>query len=103
MGAGLLETRELKSVTAGIQQRGRWNVIGDGGNKRELEVEVIEDAVMYGSEVLEFELDVSCTKPFEKSDFVIMQERSLKDVSDSLMLLCVRQQVVDMAGNGGLP
>ena len=41
-------------------------------------------------------------EPLEESDFVIVQERSLKDVSDSLMLLCVRWQVVDVAGNGGL-
>ena len=103
MGAGVLEMREPKSVMAGIQRRGRWDVIGDKGNKRALEVEVVEDAVMYGSESLEFELDVLCTEPFEESDFIIMQERPLKDVSDSLTLLCVHRWVVDMSGNGGLP
>ena len=102
MGAGLLETRELKSVMAGIRQRGQWDVIGNRGNKRALEIEVVEDTVVYGSELLEFELDVLCTEPFKESDFVVMQERSLEDVSDSLMLLCMRQWVVNMSGNGGL-
>ena len=30
---GFLETREPKSVTAGIQGRGEWDVIRDRGNK----------------------------------------------------------------------
>ena len=102
MGLGLLETREPKSVMAGIWRRGQWDIIGDGGNKRELEVEVIEDVVMYSSEVLEFELGVSCTKPFEESNFVVVQERSLEDVGDPLTLLFVRRWVIDVAGNGGL-
>ena len=55
-----------------------------------------------GSELLEFELEVSCTEPLEESDFIVMQERSLKDVGDPLMLLCVHWQVIDVAGNGGL-
>ena len=38
MGVGFLETREPKSVTAGIQQRGRWDVIGNRGDEWELEV-----------------------------------------------------------------
>ena len=57
---------------------------------------------MYGSEPLEFELDVSCMEPLKESDFVVVQERLLKDVSDSLMLLCMRWQVVDVARNGRL-
>ena len=103
MGAGILETRELKSVTVGIWQRGQWDVIGDRGNKRALEVEVVEDAVVYGSELLEFELDVSCMEPFKESDFVVVQERSLEDVSNPLTLLCMCWWVVNMSGNGGLP
>ena len=99
---GLLETRELKSVTAGIQRRGRWDVVRDRGNKRAPEVEVVEDVVVYGSELLEFELDVSCTEPLEESDFVVVQERSLKNVGDPLTLLCVRRWVIDVAGNDGL-
>ena len=53
-------------------------------------------------EVLEFELGVPGTEPFKECDFVIMEERSLKDISDPLTLLCVRQWVVNVTGNGGL-
>ena len=102
MGAGVAKTREPKSVTAGVRRRGRWDVIGDRGNKGALEVEVVEDAVMYASELLEFELEVSRPEPFKESDFVVVQERSLEDVGDPLTLLCVRQWVIDVAGNGGL-
>ena len=87
----------------GIRWRGWWDVIGDRGDERELEVQVVEDVVVYGSEVLEFELGVPCSKPFKEHDFVVVEERSLEDVSDSLMLLCVHWWVVDMAGNDGLP
>ena len=54
------------------------------------------------SESLEFKLEVLCTEPLKESDFVIVQERPLKDVGDPLTLLCVRQRVIDVAGNGGL-
>ena len=54
------------------------------------------------SESLEFKLEVSCMEPFKESDFVVMQERPLEDVSDPLTLLCVCQRVIDVAGNGGL-
>ena len=94
---GVAKTREPKSVTAGIQRREWQEVVRDRGNKRALEVEIVEDVVVYASELLEFKLDVLCMEPFEKSDFVIVQERLLKDVSDSLMLLCVHWQVVDVA------
>ena len=57
---------------------------------------------MYASELLEFELGVPRSKPFEKSDFVVVQERPLKDVGDPLTLLCMHQRVVNVAGNGGL-
>ena len=102
MGVGVTKTREPKSVMAGIRRRGRWGIVGDRGNKGAHEVEIIEDAVMYASESLEFKLEVSCLEPFEESDFVIREERSLKDVGDPLMLLCVRQRVIDVARNGGL-
>ena len=97
-----METREPKSVTAGIQRRGQWDVVWDRGNKGALEVEIIEDVVVYTSELLKFELEVSCTEPLEESNFVVVQERSLKDVGNPLMLLCVRWRVIDVAGNGGL-
>ena len=58
---------------------------------------------MYSSEVLEFELGSLGMKPFKESDLVIVEERSLKDVSDPLTLLCMCRWVVDMAGNDGLP
>ena len=99
---GVAETRELKSVTAGIQRRGQWDVVGDRRDKGALEVETVEDTVVYASELLEFELDVSCSEPLEESDFVIREERSLKDICDPLTLLCMRRQVVDVAGNDGL-
>ena len=57
---------------------------------------------MYASESLEFKLEVPCLEPFEESDFVVGEERSLKDVGDPLTLLCMRRQVIDVAGNGGL-
>ena len=99
---GFLETREPKSVTAGIWQRGRWDVIRDWSDEGKLEVEVVEDPVVNSSESLEFKLEVSCTEPLKESDFVVVQERPLKDVGDPLMLLCMRRRVIDVAGNGGL-
>ena len=53
-------------------------------------------------EVLKFELDVPGMEPFKERDFIVREERSLKDVCDPLMLLCVCQQVVDVTRNGGL-
>ena len=94
--------REPKSVTAGIRWRGWWDIVGDRGNKGALEVEIVEDAVVYASESLELELEVSCTEPFKESDFVVVQERLLEDIGDPLMLLCVCWWVIDVAGNGGL-
>ena len=94
--------REPKSVMVGIRRRGRWDVVRDRGNKGALEVDIVEDAVVYASESLKFELEVLCTEPLEESNFVIVQERSLKDVSDPLTLLCMRRRVIDVAGNGGL-
>ena len=99
---GLLETRELKSVTAVIWWWGRWDVIGDRSDERELEIEVVEDPVVNSSEPFEFELEVSCMEPLKEGDFVIVQERLLKNVGDPLALLCVRQWVVNVTGNGGL-
>ena len=102
MGAGVAKTREPKSVTAGIWWRGQWDVVGDRGNKGALEVEIVEDAVVYASESLKFKLEVLCLEPLEESNFIVVQEGSLKDVSDPLTLLCVCRWVIDVAGNGGL-
>ena len=102
MGAGSLETTKPKSVTAGIWQRGRWDVVGFGGDKGELEIQVIKDAMVDCGEMLEFELGVPGTEPFEERNFVAGEERLLKDVCNPLTLLCVRQRVIDVTGNGGL-
>ena len=101
-GAGSLETTKLKSVTAGIQRRGRWDIVGFGGDKWELEVQVVKDTMVDCGEVLEFELGVPGTEPFEERNFVVGEERSLKDVCNPLTLLCVRRWVIDVTGNGGL-
>ena len=101
-GAGLLETTKPKSVTAGIWQRGRWDVVGFGRDEGKLEVEIVEDTVVYASESLEFELGVPGMEPFKERNFVVGEERSLKDVCNPLTLLCVRRRVVNVTGNGGL-
>ena len=100
--AGSLETTKPKSVTAGIQRRGQWDVVGFGGDKGKLEIQVIKDTMVDCGEVLEFKLGVPGTEPFKERDFVVREERSLKDVCDPLTLLCVRRWVIDVTGNGGL-
>ena len=86
----------------GNTARGLWDIVGDRSNKGALEVEIVEDVVVYASESLEFELDVLCMEPLEESDFIVMQERPLKNVGDPLALLCMHWRVIDVAGNGGL-
>ena len=86
--------RELKSVMAGIWQRGQWNIVWFSRDKQEFEVQVVKDSMVDSSEVLKFELGVPDTESLKESNFVIMQERPLKDVGDPLMLLCMHQQVV---------
>ena len=86
----------------GIRQRGRWDVIWDRGDERELEVKVVEDPVVDGSKVLEFELGVPGMEPFKERDFVVVEERPFENVGDPLMLLCVCRRVVDVTGNDGL-
>ena len=54
------------------------------------------------SEVLEFELGVLGMEPFKERNFAVGEERSLEDISDPLMLLCMHRRVVDVTGNGGL-
>ena len=91
-----------KSVTAGIRWRGRWDVVRFGGDKGKLEIQVVKDTMVDCGEVLEFELGVPGTEPFEERNFVVREGRSLKDVCDPLTLLCMRQRVIDMTGNDGL-
>ena len=89
-------------VTAGIQRRGQWDVVGFSGDKGELEIQVVKDTVVDCGEVLKFELGVPSTEPFEECDFIVREERSLKDVCDPLTLLCMCRRVIDVTGNGGL-
>ena len=99
---GSLETTKPKSVMVGIRRRGWWDIVGFGRDKGKLEVQVVKDTMVDCGEVLKFELGVPGTEPFEERNFVIGEERSLKDVCDPLTLLCVRQRVIDVTGNGGL-
>ena len=102
VGAGSLETTEPKLVTAGIWRRGRWDIVGFSRDKGKLEIQVVKDAMVDCGEVLEFKLGVPGTELFEERNFVVGEERLLKDVCNPLMLLCMRQRVVDVTGNGGL-
>ena len=102
MGVGLLETREPKFVMAGVWQRGQWDVIGDGRDEWELEVEIKEDAMVDGGEMLEFELGSLCMKPFKDSSFISPGVRLLENLKIPLALLCMSWQVVDVVSNGGL-
>ena len=102
MGAGVLEMREPKSVMVGIQWRGWWDLIGFRWDERKLEVQIEENAVVYCSEVLKFKLGGLCSESLEECDLVVVETGVLKNVKVPLMLLCVSQWVVDMAGNGRL-
>ena len=101
-GAGLLETTKPKSVTAGIRRRGWWDVVGFGGDKGKLEIQVVKDPMVDGSEVLELELGGLCSEPLEECNLIVVEIGALEDVEVPLTLLCVSRRVVDMAGNGGL-
>ena len=103
MGAGVLKTREPKSVTVGIRWWGRWNVIGDRGDKQELEVQVKKDAVVDSGEPVKLELGDLGSEPLGKGDLVVVEVRPLEDIEVPLALLCMHWQVVNVACNGGLP
>ena len=98
-----METREPKSVTAGIWRRGRWDVIGDRRDERELEVQVKKDVVVDSGEAVKLKLGNLGSEPLGKGDFIVMEVRPLEDIKVPLALLCVHQRVVNVAGNGGLP
>ena len=87
---------------AGVRQRGRWDVVGFGGDKGKLEIQVVKDLMVDGGEVLKLELGGLCSEPLEECNLVIVEIGALEDVEVPLTLLCVSQWVVDMAGNGGL-
>ena len=101
-GAGSLETTKPKLVTAGIWQRGWWDVVSFGRDKQEFEIQVVKDLMVDGCEPVKLKLCSLGSEPFKKGDLVVMKVGSLKDVEVPLMLLCVRQRVVDMSGDGGL-
>ena len=94
--------REPKSVTVGIQRRGRRDVIGDRRDERELEVQVKKDAVVDSGEAVKLELGNLGSEPLGKGDFIVMEVRPLEDIKVPLALLCMRRRVVNVAGNGGL-
>ena len=102
VGAGSLKTTKPKSVTVGIRRRGWWDVVRFGGDKGKLEIQVVKDPMVDGSEVLELELRGLCSEPLEECNLAVMEIGALEDVEVPLTLLCVSRQVVDMAGNGGL-
>ena len=94
--------RKPKYIMAGIRQRGQRDIIGFRGNEWELEVQVKKDAVVDSGEPIELELCGLGAEPFEESEFVVVEVRSLEDVKVPLVLLSVSQRVVDVASNGGL-
>ena len=91
-----------KLVTVGIRRRGQWDVVGFGGDKGKLEIQVVKDLMVDGGEVLELKLGGLCSEPFEECNFVVVEIGALEDVEVPLTLLCVSRRVVDMAGNGRL-
>ena len=97
-----METREPKSVTAGIRWSGRRDIIRLGWDKWELKVEIEEDAVVYCCEVLKFELGGLCSEPLKECDLVVVEIGALADVKVPLTLLFMSRRVVNVAGNGGL-
>ena len=103
MGVGVLKMRELKSVTAGVWQRGWWDVIGDRGDERELEVQVKKDVVVDSGEAVKLELGDLGLEPLGKGDFIVVEVRLLEDIKVPLALLCMHWRVVNVASNGGLP
>ena len=102
MGVGPLETTKPKSVTAGVRWRGQWNVVRFGRNEWEFEIQVVKDSMVDGHEPVKLKLYSLGLKPFDESDFVIVDIGSLEDIEVPLMLLCIRQWVVNVARNGGL-
>ena len=88
----------------GVRWRGQWDVIGDRGNEQELEVQVKKDVVVVDSgEPVKLELGDLGSEPLSKGSFIVVEVRLLEDIKVPLVLLCVRQRVVNVAGNGGLP
>ena len=91
-----------KSVTAGIQRRGRWDVVRFSRDEGKLEIQVEKDAMVDGGEVLEFKLGGLHSEPIEECNLIVVEIGVLEDVKVPLMLLCMGWWVIDVAGNGGL-
>ena len=91
-----------KSVTAGIQWRGRWDVVRFSRDEGKLEIQVEKDAMVDGGEVLKFKLGGLHSEPIEECNLIVVEIGVLEDVKVPLMLLFVSQRVVNVAGNGGL-
>ena len=88
---------------AGIWWRGQWYVIRFSGDKRELEIQVIKDSVVDGSEPVKLKLGGLCSEPLNESNFIVVEVGSLKDVKVPLMLLLMSWRVlVNVTDNGGL-
>ena len=58
--------------------------------------------MVYGSKMLKFELGDLCSEPLKEGNLIVMEVGSLENIKVPLMLLCMRRQVVDVAGNDGL-
>ena len=72
-GAGSLETTKPKSVTAGVQQRGWWDIIGFSGDEGKLEIQVKKDVMVDGCEPVKLELRDLGSEPLSESDFIVME------------------------------
>ena len=58
--------------------------------------------VVDSGEVVEFELCSLGTESFKEGNLVVVEIRLLEDLKIPLALLCMSQQVVNVAGNGRL-
>ena len=58
--------------------------------------------MVYYSKVLELELGDLCLEPLKEGNLVVVEIRLLEDVKVPLVLFFMSQQVIDVAGNGGL-
>ena len=87
----------------GVRRRGWWDIIRDRGDEQELEVQVKKDTVVDSGEPVELELGDLGSESLSKGDFVVVEVRLLEDIKVPLALLCMHRQVVNVAGNGGLP
>ena len=55
-----------------------------------------------GGKVLKFKLGSLHSEPLKECDLIIVEIGALKNIKVPLTLLCMSQQVIDVASNGGL-